>query len=41
MTWQEKNNLAMVEANDLGKIIASNGHIYADEAAANIASKAD
>lgn len=41
MTWQEKNNLAAVEASDLGSIIASNGKIYADVASANIASKAE
>ena len=41
LTWQEKNNLAMVEASDLGKIIASNGHIYADVVTANIASTAE
>lgn len=41
MTWQEKNNLATVEASDLGNIIASNGHIYADVATANMASTAE
>jgi hypothetical protein len=41
MTWREKNNLAAVEASDLGSIIASNGKIYADVAAANTASKAE
>ena len=41
MTWQEKNNLAKVEASDLGNIIASNGKIYADVAHANMASTAE
>ena len=41
MTWREKNNLAAVEASDLGNIIASDGKIYADVAAANTAGKAE
>jgi len=41
MTWREKNNLAAVEASDLGSIIASNGKLYADVAHANSASEAE